>query len=239
MPRVLPDENDLIVWLCDDAAASTSIINTGVAGSTGDLAVKNLNPILEGQGLLSDGLWFQGSSSTRDYFSGAASIQPTFPMTLSTWVYMRSWSGHGSGTGGIVRKSYRNDNTWTTPFITMQLFITGTSGNWGATVTTSGTNKAINIGSNHPFPLNIWTHIGFTYDGATMQLWFNGMPISSLAVTGAIDYGTNGPWSLGAIPATSSSSAEQPAMILNDVRIANVVRDRDYFEKIYVNGVTI
>jgi len=40
--------------------------------------------------------------------------------------------------------------------------------------------------SGTALPLNIWTHLAFSYDGATLRLYINGVQVGTQALTGPI-----------------------------------------------------
>jgi len=238
MTRTLPDANDRIIWVCNDPSGSTIINNTGFIGNNGDLTNKNLNPVLGAQGFFSDGLYLPGSTTNKDYFSGANTFQPTV-ISVSAWVYCRSYTVT-SNNAPFVGKVYRNDNTWTAPFYSVFLGLNGNTGNWMAGITTGSVLRTVTISNTlHPFPLNVWTHVGMTYDESTLRVYINGILIESLVIAQSIDYGTGGVWFLGAVPPTNATGADEGAFILNDIRIADVVRSLDYFKNVYSQGINI
>ena len=63
-------------------------------------------------------------------------------------------------------------------------------------------------------PLNAWTHLAATYDGATLRLYVNGAQVGSKAVSGAIATST-GPLRIGG----DSIWGEYFSGLLDDVRV--------------------
>ncbi len=63
-----------------------------------------------------------GSSATRNYLVGANTIAPQPPITLSAWIYLRSYNS--ASHKHIIGKLYRDHtvtSNWATPFWAMQI----------------------------------------------------------------------------------------------------------------------
>lgn len=71
------------------------------------------------------------------------------------------------------------------------------------------------LGTSGP-PLNAWTHLAFTYDGATERLYVNGVLVTSRAQTGAIS-ASNGVLHIGG----DSVWGEHFQGLIDEVRIYN------------------
>lgn len=71
------------------------------------------------------------------------------------------------------------------------------------------------MGASGP-PLNAWTHLAFTYDGATEKLYVNGVLVASRAQTGAIS-AANGVLHIGG----DSVWGEHFQGLIDEVRIYN------------------
>jgi hypothetical protein len=67
-------------------------------------------------------------------------------------------------------------------------------------------------------PVNTWTHLAFTYNGAMMRLYVNGVQVSTRARTGAVLTSTN-PLRIG-----RAESGRYFAGLIDEVRIYNVAR---------------
>lgn len=155
--------------------------------------------------IFSKGMWNTGAA--RDGAEGAASVQPVYPIRVSIWVMARKWSNQM-----LFAKQYRNDNTWAGVFTTWRLYINNaTDGSWYAQIATGadGAGAATQLtiaAATYKFPLDRWTLVGFTYDGAALTAFIDGMQVGTTACSGAIDYNTSvaGPYCVGAIKNTGN-----------------------------------
>jgi hypothetical protein len=73
------------------------------------------------------------------------------------------------------------------------------------------------VASAPPLPLNTWTHVALTYDGASMQLYVNGVPRASSALTGSITTSTE-PLRIGG---TTAFASEYFSGLIDEVRVYN------------------
>jgi len=253
--RVAPDNNDLVVWKLDDAAApfvNSSTSPSAPSHAVSDLATLSGSPLLRQPSLFAASgtnscVLFTGnqSGSPRNFIAGANNFIPQPPITVSMWYFLRAYNSSGATQHGLTKQT--------------------TTGNWSGvlfgsvdlaqsrTYLSSGQSNQFdfffNTGTSQPggnafvqaeytIPLHVWSHIGMTYDGTTVLSYINGNLVGSnvASPTGNIFYsGTPGPWFIGAIPSGSGSPEESSASYC-DIRIANVVRPQSYFANIYQQG---
>lgn len=259
MPRILPDLNDQIVWLLNEtsgnyhntgqfspnnAATDLSITNTLIRVGTGIFTTNCLQ-------IPGSSNFPSGSSSTRNYISGANTVTLNPPFTVSGWVHLRSYTTNNNST--LIGKEYRNPslsgNSWVAPFNAVGITtLTSNSGqDWVANIAiNTSTQVSFNV-TDFPIPLETWSHIGMTYDGTNIRAYLNGCqciasgnPVVNTVAASAISYtdGTNGfgPWKFGSIVSTGSANREEPNAQIQDVRIASIARPLSYFQKIYSFG---
>lgn len=254
MPRVAPDNNDIIVWRLNDggipyvnSSTSPSALTANLVTLTG--TVNPVCPSLFGSG--NDAVSFPSyySGGYGDYPSGASStfnrletttgsdLNVAAPITVSGWVRVRSYQTLGDNYGYIFKKRYRADGSWTTPLSSLAIGTLNTqNGAWEISITVSGVRYFLSMSVEYPLPLGEWGHVGLTFDATTLNAYLNGQLAGTRGLSGAIDYGTHGSWSFGATGASSGDKQEAPADVC-DWRIANVVRDRTYFSNIYRQGM--
>lgn len=251
--RVAPDNNDIVVWKLDDAG--TPFVNSSTSSSAVSHANSDLNTLSGTVNLRQPSLFaatgtnscvqFSGnnSSSPRNFIAGGNNTLPQPPLTVSYWLYLRTYNS--SGSTQVYGMKQTTTNVWSgTTFAALGIqnrqansqpsqndfFVITNSNNNGGDITTP---------VEFPIPLNTWSHIGMTYDGTAVLAYVNGNNIGSAVAspTGNIFYsGTPGPWFFGAIP-TASGNPEEGCYSICDYRIANVVRPQSYFANIYQNGV--
>lgn len=259
MARIATDENDILVWKLNETSGPYRNTGSSLPNDTStDLNITN-TIVRTGSGIFdnapffpSSGTYPAGASATRNYAAGAKTINITPPLTVSCWVYLRNYVTGNSTI--IIGKEYRDStitSSWTTPFhaLNISTVTTNNGQNWIAQIATSPTTNATITISDNPIPLQQWSHIGITYDGSVIRAFLNGVQCiyysgsNQLNSTAAaqISYtdGINGSgfWKIGAITATGSSNKEEPPMLIQDIRVANVARPLSYFQFFYKIGV--
>jgi hypothetical protein len=127
-------------------------------------------------GKYGNALVFNGTSALVT-INDAASLHLTTAMTLEAWV---NPSAISSAWRDVVYKG--NDNYY--------LEATTSSGGVPCGAGTFGTADVGAFGTA-VLPLNTWTHIATTYDGATLVFYVNGVQVSTLAQTGAMVTSSN------------------------------------------------
>jgi len=260
MGRVTPDEHDILVWRLNESSGPYR--NTGVTSPNDvstDLNITN-TIVRTGTGVFDDscaqfpstGNFPTGASATRNYAAGAKTINPTPPLTVSAWVYLKSYTTTNNTT--LFGKEYRDStitSSWTSPFQAINISTLTSNGgqDWIAQVAlTSSTNATFTV-TDFPIPLQQWSHIGLTHDGTDLRAYLNGFQcirysgstqLNSVAAA-SLSYtdGVNGFgfWRTGAITATGSANKEEPNILIQDIRVADIARPLDYFKLVYKVGV--
>ena len=152
-------------------------------------------------------------------------------LTVSCWVYFKTL---GTGYQYIVYKNYDSADS-NSPFNAWAIQQSASAGQWQANITLTGTNHAVGVTDEYYLLVNnTWCFLAFTYDGATLTAYFNGNSAGTASLTGSIDYGSNGPYSIGAVAFGSTQSSD---CYIDDVRIENTVRTQAYLEAMYKNGI--
>jgi hypothetical protein len=217
------DGNDVLVYHLDEAVGSTTWANSGTSGTNslsligGTLTVRpGLYPVASGFGR---GIYFRNVA--QDRAEGAAGVEPAYPVTLSCWWYHRA-AANGET---LIAKLYRPDGSYSTPFVSMCLNADASNA-FSFSVTVGGAFTTVSSNAIDAAIVGTWNLIVGVYDGTTMSLYVNGALSGSTSKTGAIDYGTHGPWTIGSSP----PSAGAKTGILDEIRVANVARDVTWVE---------
>jgi hypothetical protein len=149
-------------------ASGTTVLDSSGANNHGTITSATLTTAGKFGGALS----FNGASSWVTV-PDAPSLDLTNGLTLEAWVNPSALSGWRTvllkeSTGTLSYALYANDNT-PNPALTVRI--------GGADRSAVGTSA---------LPLNTWTHLAATYDGAQLRLYVNGVQAGSRAQTGTM-----------------------------------------------------
>lgn len=244
--RVDPDSHDVIVWMFADqeAGAASVVKNSGSAGTDGDLTVRYGSPLLQSQGVFSNrgggvtegaavqtlGTDTAGFRTPNDSAAVPSSLEPPAPLTWSGWVYCRGVPSANSH--AAVAKAYRlATQGWSDPFWTTLITI-ATSNVTSFSLTKGGSR--IYLQSYRRLVPHVWHHVGWTYDGTTMKGYIDGDIVAQTSNAGTVDYGAHGPYFVGN---TYIAAASDVTFLVQDFRVASVVRPASWFRTVYEQAV--
>ncbi len=113
-----------------------------------------------------------GNSTDFDFTNKVTVMSWIHPTTYSDWdkIVMKSWTSD-IDPWSIFRLTLTNDNDGTEGAI--------------FSVTISGIDYGVT--ASNTVPLNTWTHVAGTYDGANLKLYINGILSQTLALSGNLD----------------------------------------------------
>ncbi len=173
---------------------------TTVADASGNGNNGTINGATWTTGKFGQALSFNGSGA-RVTVKDAASLDLTNAMTLEAWVYP-------TAVGGWRDVIYKETNDI--------YYLMGSSQN-GSLPAVGGTFATTAAFGTTSLPLNTWSHLAGTYDGAMLRLYVNGVPVGSQAQTGAIHTST-GVLSIGG----DGLYGQYWAGLIDEVRIYNL-----------------
>jgi fibronectin type 3 domain-containing protein len=173
-----PDTSGLVAAYGFGETTGTAVTDSSSKGNTGTIAggATRVTTGKYGAAISFDGV--NDMVSVPD----AASLDLTNAMTLEAWVNPTTVSGWRTA---ILKEQTGN--------LVYALYASATSGRPGAHVFTAAESEAVGTAA---LPVNTWTHIAATYDGAAVRLYVNGVQVSSTAVSGTLSAGS-GPLRIG------------------------------------------
>ena len=184
-------------WAFAEGAGTTTADSSG-NGNAGTLIGASWTT----QGRYGNALSFNGTSS-QVRVADSASLDLTTAMTLSAWIQP---TASQSGWRTILQHE------------TDAYFLNASNSDGPLRPSGGGT-----LGGNTQYlsgpsanPVNAWTNVAFTYDGATVRLYINGTQVASRATTGAIQT-TNSPLWIGG----NSPYGEYFQGLIDEARIYN------------------
>jgi len=256
--RIAPDNNDIVVWKLDEANAP--FVNSSTSPSAPSHAVSDLanlsgtvfrqmpSPFAATGANSSISFTGNQSGSPRNFVSGANNFILQFPLSISGWMMIRNYDTSGLTQHGLAKQT--TTGVWSgTTFASIDVFqneryngggLANTS-RFDVSVTFNAGGNTVNavVSPDNTLTLNLWSHVGLTYDGTTIISYLNGNATNSATTTPGTNIyysGTPGPWFMGAIP-SGSGSPEECNMSFCDIRIANVIRPLSYFQNIYQSAM--
>ncbi|HEX4814955.1 MAG TPA: LamG-like jellyroll fold domain-containing protein [Nonomuraea sp.] len=146
---------------------------TAVADSSGQHNVGTATDTTWATGRHGGALSFNGTSSWVTV-PHAASLRLTSTLTLSAWV-------RPSALGSLWRTVLMKERTGGGAYGLYASTETSGPGGWLQT-----TEETAGIGSRTALPLNQWSHVALTYDGATAVVYVNGTELGQVAVVGEV-----------------------------------------------------
>jgi hypothetical protein len=228
--RVALDANDRAVFYFDEAAGSTTFVNSGNAAG-------NLTVYAAGTGCYPKAAGIQGETSafigTTCQVRSATSKWEYANFTIHVWVFPL---GPITGNNYIVFKNYNTGDTFSDPYQTLNLNLAGGAITTaiGPTVTPGCTVPATPVAAM--IPVGVWSHLALTWNGQYLIFYVNGIEVArSIDLSGSsVLYGNHGEWSVGMRPGGTANCA----FLVQDLRICDVARSASYLLDVALRGAT-
>ncbi len=187
--------NLIAAYTFNEGSGSTVADSSG-HGNVGAITGATWNP----GGKYGNALSFDGTSS-RVTINDSPLLHLTTAMTVEAWInpaiFLNSWND-------VIYRG--NDNYY---------LLVYNGGPVAGLTTSTGINS--NAFGPSVLPLNTWTHIAQTFDGSTVTVFVNGVPVATSAITGTIQDTTN-PLEIG----SDHIYGQYFQGLIDDVRIYNI-----------------
>lgn len=218
------DANTYLYYTLDEGSAA---YNSTGSNSAVPLSTVGGAPFPLQDAVFGTGVAFNGLVGLTSGASGTSAAPSTLQaLTVSGWI-----NPQANANAVIFAKLYNPSGTG---LVWSWLLANSTGGQWYVAFTIAGSTTVLQVANPWCFlPLNQWSLITMVYDGVHLSLYTNGVLAISQALTGNIDYGTNGPYEVGALNGTS----DRINAILDDLRVEGVVRSAAYLRAMYLKGI--
>lgn len=242
------DSNDVLWWPLHEVTGNVAY-NNGTGGAAGHLTASATSVRFNQPGALRTSVGPNvGGLTTNNYLVTNNLVTPPFPtssgtITLSAWCNPSSFPN--TTNNKIVHKSYfAAQNSWNSPFDAVGMTMLSTNPGQGqvqyfAITSSAGVSYAFTTAISNSLGLNMWNHIGLTFDAPNllMSCYLNGALMGTVTLNGTndhIDISGNGWWAVGGNVAIPSS--EYFPGYIEDVRCAGVVRPASWFQQVWLSG---
>jgi hypothetical protein len=188
--------------------------NTGttVDDSSGDNNNGTLTNATWTTGKYGSALNFTGATNSYVTINDAASLDETTGLTVEAWVNPSTLNSADYGWDAAVAKENRSSSANDVSYALYAANGTGTAPALHLNIKGKGDEG---VQGMSVLPLNTWTFLAGTYDGATMKLYVNGTLVASRTMAGSIVTSTN-PLRIG-----GDWSGEMFTGVIDNVRIYN------------------
>jgi hypothetical protein len=211
-----PPSGGLVAAFGFEEAGGTSAVNSSNAAFNGTI----LQAVRVSGGKIGRALSFDGVNDWVTVADTTASpLDLTTGMTVEAWVNPTAMSGWetvvlkergAAGTGLLSYALYAHDGA------PQGGGFAGPAGYLRPAPANSTTDQGVRQASHTPLPLNAWTHLATTYDGASMRFYINGVLVATRAQSGTIAVG-NQPLRIGG----NNVSGEFFRGLIDEVRVYN------------------
>ncbi len=174
-----------VAWFGGDGNANdiSGNGNDGPLGTTTFFAV----------GKVGQAIQFDGTQFSQILVPDAPSLRPTTAVTVEAWV---NPSSVASGFQGVLFKG----NTGSAGGQPYSLFVNGSGSTRNIVIRVGNDSTFDGAGSIGEIPVDVYSHVGFTYDGTTVRIFINGVLDSSVASSiGPLAQNDNSPLRIGGL----------------------------------------
>jgi hypothetical protein len=215
-----------IYWTLD--STSDGLKNQGSGGSL-DLSIATGSD-LTGVSITGECRVHNGSFVLWSPYTSIGETSGSF--TVSFWANLLKKTD-----GVFICKSYRNDDTWATPFVSWSVFTDESGDKYKFNINDNSVIKTIynsNLSLNDTGNWHLYSLVYNQTDGKAYQI-VDGTLVSELVISGPINWGTHGRYVIGGNNTFSSNLT----MKINSVKIENTARSLDYLKILYKQGLSL